>query len=76
MFIVTNTIFNAAHQSNRTLTVSLIRLFVLLIPAAWAGSYFFGLGGLFAGAVIGNVLTVAVAWILYRQMNLDAFAKS
>ena len=72
--IVTNTVFNAAHQSSRTLTVSLIRLVFLLIPAAWLGSHFFGLDGLFAGAVIGNLLTLTVSWTLYHRMNLNPIA--
>ncbi|MEM7281687.1 MAG: MATE family efflux transporter [Pseudomonadota bacterium] len=68
--IVFNTAYNAAHQSYRTMLVSIIRLFVLLIPAAWLGSHFFGIPGFFAGAVMGNLLTVVVALRFYQRMNL------
>lgn len=69
--IVFNTAFNAAHQSYRTLSVSLIRLFVLLIPCAWVGSHYFGLVGFFAGAVLANLLTIAASWYFYQTMKLD-----
>ena len=70
--IVFNTAFNAAHQSHRTLSVSLVRLFILLIPCAWIGSRYFGLSGFFVGAVLANVLTIAVSWHFYRNMRLDS----
>jgi Na+-driven multidrug efflux pump len=39
-----------------------IRLFVFYVPFAYLGSVYFGLVGLFVGALIGNVFTAIIAY--------------
>ena len=68
VLIVMNTGFNAAHQSHKTLIACLIRLVICYVPAAWAGSHWFGIKGLFIGAVIGNALGALIAWFMLKRM--------
>ena len=62
--MIMNTAFNASGQSNKTLWLSSLRVFVCIAPCAWLGSLLGDLIGLFIGAVIGNWL----AMLLGRPM--------
>ncbi len=66
--ILTNSALNALHKPMHALYLSVIRFFVFYVPLAWAGSYYFGLPGFFAGAVMGNLLMAAVAWRAFNQL--------
>ncbi len=66
--IVMNTACNASHRSVFTLMVTGARVVLFVVPLAWAGSHYFGLTGLFIGAVLGNVLTAGLSWWLYRKL--------
>lgn len=66
VLIVMNTAFNAAHQSNKTLIASLVRVFLCYAPGAWVGSVLFGIPGLYTGAVIGNGIAMFITW---RMVN-------
>lgn len=46
---------NALHLPMRAFCWSMMRLFVFMLPAAWAGSELFGIKGLFAGIALGNL---------------------
>ncbi|RJX64828.1 MATE family efflux transporter [Vibrio sinensis] len=48
---------NALHQPLKAFQWSFMRLFVFLLPSAWAGSQFYGIEGLFIGITIGNILS-------------------
>ena len=77
--IVFNTAFNAAHQTHKTLMVSLIRVFLLYAPLAWIGGLIFGIPGLFAGAVVGNAIAAIIGWYwvkgVYNNIEeLDIFS--
>lgn len=67
VLIVMNTAFNAAHQSHKTLIACLIRLFLCYAPGVWIGSHFFGIKGLFIGAVAGNGLGAFIAWNMLKR---------
>ncbi len=66
VFIVANTGFNSAQQSMKTLIVSLVRVFICVAPAVWIGNSYYGLTGLFWGAVVGGGLAslVALIWLV------------
>jgi Na+-driven multidrug efflux pump len=66
--IVIATAFNAAHESSKTLIVSLIRLFLFVLPCAYIGGRIIGIPGLFAGSVLGNLLAAGFAFWLVTKM--------
>ena len=66
--IVYNTSFNAAHQSNLTLLVSGMRLFLFILPCAVVGGFLFGYPGILIGSVLGNVLTVLYGQYWVRRV--------
>lgn len=62
IIILSNSSLNALHKPMRALLLSIIRLFVFYVPFAYLGSVYFGLIGLFIGALIGNVFTAFIAY--------------
>ncbi len=60
--ILANSSFNALHEPRNAVVLSVVRWFVCYVPCALAGAAAGGLRGLFAGAVIGNLLAAALAW--------------
>ncbi|MBT8149562.1 MAG: MATE family efflux transporter, partial [Gammaproteobacteria bacterium] len=69
VIIVINTAFNAHHRSGRTLALSVFRVAGCVVPLSLAGSWAFGLTGVFAGAVTGNALAMVAAWMVYRRIE-------
>jgi putative MATE family efflux protein len=69
IMIVLNTAFNAHHDSNKTLLVSLARLILFVVPLAWAGNELAGIPGLFAGNIIGNILSALFGAYVYRRSH-------
>jgi putative MATE family efflux protein len=70
VIILTNSSFNALHKPMVALVLSIIRLFIFYVPFAYAGSLFYGLQGLFIGALIGNVVMASLSYRLFsRQFN-------
>jgi len=67
ILIVLNTAFNAEHRSDRTLLVSTVHTLVFYIPLAWLGGEFFGLIGIFAGAILGNAAAAGTGWMVYKK---------
>ncbi|GAA0858333.1 MATE family efflux transporter [Aliiglaciecola litoralis] len=69
--ILTNSSFNAMHQPLSALTLSIIRLFVFLVPLAYLGSQLDDIKGLFWGTVVANLCTasVAFAWFMRRSRS-------
>jgi putative MATE family efflux protein len=70
VIILTNSSFNALHKPMIALGLSIVRLFVFYLPLAYLGSLYFGLHGLFVGALIGQFLMANVSYQLFmRQFN-------
>jgi len=67
IIILTNSSFNALHQPMSALQLSLIRLFVFYVPLAWLGGQFFGVIGVFAGGLAGNICTSSLAFSWFRR---------
>ena len=66
--IVVATAFNAAHESSKTLWVSLMRLFVFVLPCAFLGGLLLDIPGLFLGSVVGNILAAVTAYWMVNKM--------
>ena len=66
--IIIATAFNSAHESNKTMYVSLARLFVFILPCAYLGGKIADIPGLFLGSVLGNALAAGLAFILVNKM--------
>jgi putative MATE family efflux protein len=62
IIILSNSSLNALHKPMKALLLSVVRLFVFYVPFAYLGSVYFGLIGLFIGALIGNVFTAFIAY--------------
>ncbi|KGJ98451.1 MATE family efflux transporter [Thalassotalea sp. ND16A] len=65
--ILTNSSFNALHKPMVALMLSIVRLFIFYVPLAFIGSYFYGLTGLFVGALLGNLCMAAVSYYLFTK---------
>ncbi|MCZ7664789.1 MAG: MATE family efflux transporter [Thermoleophilia bacterium] len=61
---VTNSL-NALHRPMRSLTISLLRMFVLYVPLAYLGASIWGLTGVWWAAFAANMSAggVAIAWL-------------
>ena len=66
--ILTNSSFNAIHMPMSALLLNMLRLFVFFVPFSFLGSYWYGLGGLFAAGVVANVAAGTVAFIWYKRV--------
>ena len=69
--IVFNTAFNAAHQTHKTMLVSMVRVFLCYAPMAWIGGRLFDVPGLFCGAVTGNCIAAFIGWRVVRHTYRD-----
>ena len=72
---------NVLGRPRTALWTTIIRLLLLYIPLAYAGSLFWGVKGLFIGAGVGNVIAGLVAFRIIkavcREQGLDqAYAES
>jgi putative MATE family efflux protein len=73
LFVITSA-FNALHKPVNSLVLSILRMFVLYVPLALAGSAYFGLTGVWVAALVANVSSaiVGVIWFRYvfRKMKI------
>ena len=69
--IVFNTAFNAAHQTYKTMIISLVRVFLCYTPLAWLGGRLFDIPGLFTGAVLGNCVAAYIGWTVVKRTYRD-----
>ena len=65
--MVINAAFNGLGSPMPAVAISLIRMFVLYVPLAWGLSLLWGVGGVFAGAALANVLSGILAWIWLKH---------
>lgn len=62
---------NALHKTINALCWNLLRLFVLLLPAAWIGSYIHGTEGLFIGIAVANIISGIGAYYYARKLRKE-----
>lgn len=67
VIILANSTMNALHQPMVALRLSILRLFVFYVPVCALGAWLFGLYGIFAGAVIANLLMALISWLTVRN---------
>jgi putative MATE family efflux protein len=58
--------FNALHKPVNALVLSVLRMFVLYVPLALAGSALFGLVGVWWAALVSNVAATVAAAVWFR----------
>ncbi|WP_019029114.1 MATE family efflux transporter [Colwellia piezophila] len=75
IIILTNSSFNALHKPMIALGLSVVRLFVCYLPLAYLGSLVYGLPGLFAGALLGNVLMAMISYRLFTKQFTESEPK-
>ncbi|MHB1135579.1 MAG: MATE family efflux transporter [Coriobacteriia bacterium] len=73
ILVTTLNAFNALHNAVKSMVLSAVRMFVLYVPLAYAGSALFGLNGVWWAAFIGNGLTgvIAVLWFRHRFHQME-----
>ena len=67
IIILNNSSINALHKPMIALGLSVVRLFVCYLPLAYLGSLIYGLAGLFAGALLGNILMAMISYRLFTK---------
>ncbi len=66
--LVVSQSFNALHRPMFSLALSLLRMFVLYVPLAYAGSALFGLVGVWWAAFAANAAAGLTAIVLFRRV--------
>jgi len=74
IIILSNSSLNALHKPMKALALSIVRLFIFYVPFAYIGSVYFGLVGLFVGALIGNIFTAFIAYKWFLKALPQAVA--
>lgn len=73
--ILTNSSLNAMHRPMSALALSIVRLFVFFVPISIAGSYLFGLKGLYWGTVLANIAMAIVSFVVFNN-TVKVFKKA
>ena len=66
--ILTNSSFNAMHKPMAALVMSIVRLFVFLIPVSYLGSVVYDLTGIFWGGVVAYLGAATVSFIWFNRL--------
>ncbi|MDM7860016.1 MATE family efflux transporter [Alteromonas sp. ASW11-36] len=72
--ILTNSSFNAMHKPMSALILSVIRLFVFLVPISLVGSLLYDLEGMFWGSVVANLLMGALSFFWFKRQLSREFS--
>ena len=73
--LLSRTALNVLGKPWQAAALTLIQMFVLYIPLAYAGSYFFGVPGIFVAAAVANVVA-GLAGYLWLRRALGTTAES
>lgn len=60
--MMVTSLLNSLHRPLMATSLSLLRLFAVLLPAAWIGNHWFGAPGVFYGILISQLLYGALMW--------------
>ncbi len=66
--MVVNAAFNGIGRPGPAVVVSATRMFAVMLPAAWLGSAWIGLPGVYAGVALANGLAAILAWSWFRRL--------
>ena len=67
VLMMSSAIFNSLGKPISSTIMSLVRMFVIYIPLAFAGKALFGLSGIFAAAAVSNILMGLIAYTWNRK---------
>lgn len=65
------TLLNALSRANRSVVLTVLRLFVCVLPCSYLGARWFGFYGLLLGLTAGNLLIGLISWVVARRTILD-----
>lgn len=65
IFMLSSTALNILNKPMQAAVLTIVRMVVLYIPLAYAGSYLFGVGGIFGAAALANIIagSGAYSWL-------------
>ena len=68
--MIASSAFSGLHKPLQTTTITLARLFPLIIPLAYFGSQLWGMPGLFMGVAVGNIVSGiwGMTWLRWRSV--------
>ena len=66
--VLTNSAFNAVHRPMAALCLNSLRLFIFFVPFCYLGSIYYGLIGLFTGAVLANAVMALISYAWFMRM--------
>ncbi len=72
IFNISSMILNALNNPLHATFLTIFQMFVLYIPLAYAGKYFFGTLGIFISLVISYTVSGTVSWFLVHRMVAEA----
>ena len=68
VIVLTNSAFNAVHRPMAALCLNSLRLFIFFVPFCYLGSIYYGLIGLFTGAVLANAVMALISYAWFMRM--------
>jgi putative MATE family efflux protein len=68
LLMLGNAALNALNRPLQSALLTLLRLFVLYVPLAFAGSSLFGLRGIFGAAALANIIAGVAAYLWLRRI--------
>ncbi len=71
VLMMSNAIFNSLDKPLSSTIMSIVRMFVLYVPLAFASKALFGLNGIFAAATVSNILAGLIAYTWNRKTYRD-----
>lgn len=70
MLMMASAIFNSLGRPLSSTIMSIVRMFVIYVPAAWLGQRIFGLEGIFVAASLANLVMGTAGWLWNRRTYL------
>jgi Na+-driven multidrug efflux pump len=69
--MVINAAFNGLGKPMPAVAVSTIRMFLVMVPASWIGGQLFGLGGIYCGLALANIIAAILAFKWFSSSILS-----
>ncbi len=70
IIMVANAAFNGLGRPGPAVMISTTRMFLIMVPVAWIGGRWFGVGGIFFGIATANVVAAILAYVWHRRTLL------
>ena len=73
LLTLSNTTLNVLNKPLHAALLSVIRIFILYVPLAYAGSALFGVWGIFAAISVANIIAGIAAYLWLKKVlaNVD-----